>query len=440
MAILRAHLPGSKKGLATCGMGSNSAFPRMKIFSGHFPSLRPHETCMDFPPPRVRLALAVFFAFFLGGAGPEVFGQSPVINWERVARIKPNLRVVVLIQGNRALNLEDLAFLESSGLCPADREAALILGGKKAIFKTPLRRWMERPPWPIHLQASLLPRFRMSGIYQVGFEIEEKEYRGPLYFEVTAPRGGFGQKLLYSEHLVRPFGESAIRVDSAGNRWLCVNYPQIRSSQKISFQFGFHYRVDMGELLAHDLSLAGEPAKEDLPPNVKTFLKGGYKIDPKLPEAVSWAKGEGPGPPDARRDYAHLSKFLKQFVAYDKNKRRAYFGGHSVYWALDEMYKDLAVTLNKRLGCCPDTVLLECSFLRARGIPCRTAGRFGHFFSEVYLPGQGWMSTSVIATGIPLIVSGGPDYVPYQKWIPRIPLRTTHWQAAVRITAPEDEE
>ncbi len=176
----------------------------------------------------------------------------------------------------------------------------------------------------------MLPRFRMSGIYQVGFEIEEKEYRGPLYFEVTAPRGGFGQKLLYSEHLVRPFGESAIRVDSAGNRWLCVNYPQIRSSQKISFQFGFHYRVDMGELLAHDLSLAGEPAKEDLPPNVKTFLKGGYKIDPKLPEAVSWAKGEGPGPPDARRDYAHLSKFLKQFVAYDKNKRRAYFGGNTV--------------------------------------------------------------------------------------------------------------
>lgn len=413
----------------------------MKIFSGHFSFLHLHKTCMGFPPPRVRLAaLAAFLVFFLGGTRPEVFGQLPGIDWERIARIKPNLRVVVLIQADRALNLEDLALLKTSGLSPADREAALILGGKKAIFKTPLHRWIERPPWPIHLQASLLPRFRMSGIYRVGFAIEEKEYCGPLYFEVTAPRGGFGQELLYSEHLVSPFGESAIRVDSAGNRWLCVNYPQIRSSQKISFQFGFQYRVDMGELLAHDLSLAGEPAKEDLPSNIKIFLEGGYKIDPKLPEAVSWAKGEGPGPPDARRDYPRLSKVLKQFVAYNENKRRAYFGGHSVYRSLDEMYQDLALTLNKRSGCCPDTVLLECSFLRARGIPCRSAGRFGHFFSEVYLPGQGWMSTSVIATGIPLIVSGGPDHVPYQKWIPRLPLRTTHWQAAVRITAPEDAE
>jgi len=386
------------------------------------------------------LRAAFFFASLLGVTGPELFGQAPAIDWPRVARIKPNLRTIVLIQSDRALNLEDLAFLENSGCSPADRDAALILGTQKAIFKTTLRQWMERPPLPIHLQGSLLHRFRMSGIYRVGFEVEEKEFSGPLYFEVTAPRSGFGQKLLYSEHLVKPFGESTIRVDSAGNRWLCVNYPEIRTGQRIRFHFGFQYRVEMGELLAHDLQLAGEPAKKDLPPTIKTFLKGGYKIDPTLPEAVTWAKEGRSGPPDARREYVRLSKFLKQFVAYDKKKRSEYFGGRSVYSALDEMYQDLSLTLNKRSGCCPDTILLECSFLRARGIPCRTAGRFGHFYSEVYLPGQGWMSTSVTPTGIPLIVSGGPDHVPYQKWIPRIPLRITHWEASVRITAPEDDE
>jgi len=383
---------------------------------------------------------ACFLAFSLGGFGAAVFGQASVIDWSQINKIKPNLRVIVLVQSARPLNLKDLSSLENSGLSPADRDAGLILGLRKAVFKTTLRQWMEKPSLPTHLHETLLPRFRMSGIYRVGFEVMEKEYRGPLYFEVTMPRTGFGQQLLYSDHLTSPSGESVIRVDSAQNRWLCINYPEVHTGHRINFQFGFSYQVDTGEVLAHDLQLANKPQSAGLAAEIKIFLEGGYKIDPTFPEVVRWAQEGKPELPDARREYARLSKFLKKSVIYDRQKRSEYFGGRSVYSSMEDMYQDLSVTLNKRLGACPDTVLLECSFLRASGIPCRTAGRFGHFFSEVYLPDQGWMSTAVTLTGIPLIVSGGPDHVPYQKWIPRIPLRTTHWEASVRVTATDEDK
>lgn len=107
------------------------------------------------------LALAAFLAYLLGSAG-EVHGRQADINWERVAGIKPNWKVIVLIQNDRGLTLEDLTLLEQSGFRAADRNAALILARKKAIFKTPLRRWMGRRPWPAHLQASLLPRFYLG--------------------------------------------------------------------------------------------------------------------------------------------------------------------------------------------------------------------------------------------------------------------------------------
>jgi hypothetical protein len=194
----------------------------------------------------------------------------------------------------------------------------------------------------------------------------------------------------------------------------------------------------MAELLKHDVVLAERAQNPSVPEGVRLFLEPGYKINPDLPQAYAWAVQGGSGPPDARREFRRLTEFLKHVVTYDKLKRREYFGGQAVYCDLDDMYRPVSETLSKGKGACPDTILIECAFLRARGIPCRTAGRFGHFFSLVYVPGRGWMSTSVTPTGIPLIVSPGPDHVPYQNWKPRIALKTTRWEARVRIEALED--
>lgn len=360
------------------------------------------------------------------------------IDWKQVAEVKPDLKVLALVESRRPISLKDLALLAGRGLKPADRAPGLVLGLQRAVFQTKLVKWRDGRCLPPHMKGRLLDRFYMTGIYRVGFKVEAEGYVGPLSIEVTAPRDGFGRKLQYAEHVVRPRCESSLRTDSGGNRWLATQFPEVHNGQKISFHFGFDYLVDMAELLAHDLILSDPPVGRDLPPDVVAFLRPGYKIDPNLGAAVSWASAGGTGFPDARKEWKRLTKFIEKSVKYDKAKRAAYFSGRMIYADVDMMYQHVGDTLERGSGCCPDTVLLECAFLRARGIPCMTAGRFGHFFSIVYVPGRGWQSTSVTPTGIPLILSPGPDHVPYQRWTPRIPLKTTHWEARVRIETVEE--
>jgi hypothetical protein len=288
------------------------------------------------------------------------------------------------------------------------------------------------------MKGKLLDRFIMSGIYRVGFRVEKEGYLGPLMLEVTTPRESFGKRLLSSENLIRPQAPSKTYTDLAGNRWFRVDYPEVRYGQTMKLFFAFKYLVDMAGLLDHDLMLVDQLQDAPLPEEIHPFLNSGYKIDPRLPQAVAWALQGKPGFPDVRSAYRRLTEFLKDTVVYDGKKRDRYFGGKAIYSDLDEMYQDIEVTLSRRLGACPDTTLLECTFLRARGIPCRTAGRFGHFFSIVYVPGKGWMSTSVTPTGIPLFIAPGPDHVPYQSWRPRIPLKTALLGVQFRIEAAEE--
>ncbi|MDQ7784025.1 MAG: hypothetical protein RDU20_14170 [Desulfomonilaceae bacterium] len=360
------------------------------------------------------------------------------VDWKRVARLRPDLKVLVQVKSKEPISLKDLALLSDRGLQPADRDPGLVLGLSTAVFQTKMEKWREGNWLPPHMEGKLLERFYMSGIYRVAFKVKADGYVGPLTIEVTAPRDGFGRRLGYSAYVVRPECESKMRTDSAGNRWLSAQFQEVRAEQTIRFHFGFDYEVDVAELLKHDLLLADAPVGNEIPTEVSGFLKPGYKIDPRMPAALSWAASGGAGPVDARKEWKRLTKFIEKSVTYDQAKRAAYFGGKMVYADLDMMYQEISETLAGGKGCCPDTVLLECAFLRARGIPCLTAGRFGHFFSIVYLAGRGWMSTSVTPTEIPLLLSPGPDHVPYQRWTPRIPLKTTLWEARVRIDMMEE--
>ena len=362
------------------------------------------------------------------------------IDWETLAGRRPHLKVLVLVKSRRPLSRDDLALLAEKGFVPANRDPGLVLGRRQAVFAGHLGNWIKSRSLPSHLSGSILERFAMTGVYRVGFKVEDQEYTGPLEFHITAPREGFGKKLVYSDQVVRPACSQIMAVDAAGNRWLRARLEHVHYGESIEFSFGFNYDVNMAKIMDHDLALSEKPTGTEIPPAVEPFLKPGHKIDPGIPAAQTWASLGGPGPPDVRKEYRRLRKFIKRNVAYDKRKRAAYFGGKMVYSDLDHMYQDVDETLCRHSGACPDTSLLECAFLRARGIPCLTAGRFGHFFTVLYVPGRGWMSTSVTPTGIPLIRSPGPDLVPYQSWEPKIPLKTTRWEARVRIDPQDDNE
>lgn len=385
----------------------------------------------------VWFSAALLFAV-LTDFGWAAAGEPGEIDWDRAIRLQPELKLLVLVEGDRPISLGDLAALSDAGMVPADRDPGLVVGLRSAVFTTRAKKWLNGAGLPRHLRGRLLSRFYMNGIYRVNFKVEEKGYTGPLTLEITAPRDGFGRKLLHSESIVRPRTRGEMRTDIAGNRWFCVEYPEVAFGRTIRFHFAFRYLVDMQALLKHDVNLTDHHPGASTSPGVLPFLEPGYKINPDSPQARAWAARGGSVPPDCRKEYKRLEKFLKSTVAYDTPKRLRYFGGKAVYRDVDEMYQDMDVTLSRRVGACPDTVLLECAFLRARGIPCKTAGRFGHFFSLVHVPGTGWVSTSVTPTGIPLIISPGADHLPYQNWTPRIALRTSLWEARIRIQPLED--
>jgi hypothetical protein len=388
----------------------------------------------------ILLIVAHAVCFSVPVAAAPASSAASQIDWEKIASRRPGLKVLVLVKSDRPLTFEDVAILAGKGFVPADRDPESVLGLQRAVFAGRLGKWIWAEPLPSHLSGSILERFALAGVYRVGFTVEAQEYTGPLDLQITAPREGFGKKLVYSDQVVRPACSQTMTVDSAGNRWLRARLENVHQGESIKFSFWFRYDVNVQKVLDHDLALSGKPIGTEIPPEAQPFLKPGHKIDPGIPSAQDWASRGGPGPPDARKEYWRLAKFIKRNVAYDKHKRAAYFGGKLIYSDLDLMYQDVAETLSWHSGACPDTVLLECAFLRARGIPCLTAGRFGHFFTVLYVPGRGWMSTSVTLTGIPLIRSPGPDHVPYQRWEPKIPLKTTHWKAKVRIDPIEDKD
>jgi hypothetical protein len=389
--------------------------------------------------PRSLFLLSLLaFVFLMGGFQPGVASQEKTLDWSRIAKLKPELRVLLLVEGERPISLEDLAGLGEQGMFPADRNPAHVFGLRRAIFSTKLKNWMNRSTLPGHMKGKLLDRFIMTGIYRVGFRVEKEGYFGPLSLEVTTPKDGSGKQLIGSENLIQPQSSSYSTIDSGGNRWIRIDYPQVKYGQTIRLFSAFKYLVDMKTLLEHDLMLVDKFQDGPLPEEIRPFLDPGYKINAGLPQAVAWAAQGRPGPPNVQLEFRRLTKFLKDNVAYDKKKREVYFGGKAVYSDLDEMYQEIETTLSRRVGACPDTSLVECAFLRAKSIPCRIAGRFGHFFTEVYVPGKGWMSTSVTPTGIPLYVAPGPDHVPYQKWNPNIPLKTILLEAPFRIETVED--
>lgn len=380
------------------------------------------------------LVVLLLMSSVCGAAEP---GQA--IDWNAVAAKQPDLKVLVLVESSQSLSLRDLAWLADRGFVPADRDPGLIVGLKQAVFKITIGNWKMRAAFPPPLQGRLITRFRMSGIYRVAFKVVAREYEGPLSLEVTAPRSSFGKKLIFSDYVVRPATEASVEEDAAGNRWLSASFPRAQTGETIKMHMSFTYVVDVAELLEHDLFLVDAGQQADIPADVVPYLGTGYKIDPHLPRAKAWAARTGSDPPNARLEFRRLTKTLLNTITYNTRKKAEYFGGLSVYSDLDHMYQNPRETLGRGTGCCPDTVLLECSYLRARGIPCRTAGRFGHFFSEVYVPGHGWMSTSVTPTGIPLIASPSPDHVPYQTWEPSIALRTSRLEARIRIEPLEEQ-
>jgi|GEM_PF-4731752 len=368
--------------------------------------------------------------------------QSPAatgVDFPGLVRSYPSLKTILLLAFSRPLDLEQLIRLQSAGIFPVNGDLIDYLDRTHGFFHTKaarLDRLVSGREVPGLAAAVPLARFEMSGLYRIHFKIVEKGFQGPLSFSITTPRESFGKRIVrQSDHLYprRPF---EIRTDQAGNRWLMASLEEAREGDVLKLDSHVVYQVDLAELLRHAILTTPARPAEPLPPESEAaaYLGPGEKITPSSQEVAELAQ-EIFGPERVpRRLWFLIQKYIKQNIPYDHQKRALFFGGRKIYRSMAEMYDPPAVLLARRLGACPETSLLEASLFRAAGLPARTAGRWGHFFTEIYLPGSGWVSTSVTPTGLPLVRDRDAEHLPFVAWDREVEVQTTRWSGEVRIS------
>ncbi len=364
-----------------------------------------------------------------------------------VLRRFPRIKTIVRAAFDSPVDFGTLLALQDAGLRPVNRDWISIMGRREAIFSVRAVRLEEIERGPLADAVQPLEIFFLHGFYRINFKVVDPEAKGPLKFSVASPRDGFGKKIIQIKERIRPDMPYKIRTDASGNRWVDVACTDTEKGSPVRFDFYFTYLVDVQRLLEHALPMAGRQAalSEDAvspdgrsPGPASEFLKSSDKIKADAAVIKKIAQQEIGGRADFPVEtYWRLHDFTKKEITYDKAKRAAFFSGRKVYRAMEEMYQPATETLRSRVGACPDTSILEAALLRTAGIPARTAGRWGHFYPELYIPKKGWLSPSVTPTGIPLIRDNNHQHLPFVRWSPQVSVRITAWWGQVRIEAME---
>lgn len=357
-------------------------------------------------------------------------------NWFREVPDRfPGLKIIVRTAFDAPLDLKRIVALKNSGLRPAGGDWVSLVGKKQALFITLARRVASLKNRDFVQSVELIDEFFLHGFYRLHFKIVDEKTGGPIRFSVTSPRSGFGKDLLEIEAHLRPDTHHTVRKDTAGNRWIEFAYPESFSGHTIKVDFHYRYRVRMQPLLRHALAMADRNGeiRLDYPGPESRFLMATKKIaaaDPRIQSVARNIIGKTRSPVQA---YERLHKFIERNIKYDSEKRKAFFGGRKTYRDMHHMYQPAIKTLENKLGACPDTCILEAAILRAAGFPARTAGRWGHFYTEIFLPGTGWLSPSVTPTGVPLVVDGDQQNTPFIQWAPNTDVQILEWGGDYQI-------
>ena len=364
--------------------------------------------------------------------------SPPAVDFGKVAAQFPHLKTMVRIKFNRPLSLQLLAKLRKFGVLSHHGGPVEVLGEKQGVFFLRAVMLPSLMSSTLPIQVVPLDQFHMSGLYRIHFKVVDGQFTGRITFRISTPRDGFGKKLIYLEEHLSPEVNLEYEQDDAGNRWAVVSLDVTKKSRLLKLDFYFIYQVDLRELLEHALAMAPQTKQTEMALNSQAsqMLQSGPKIDGESPRVASLANelfGKQEGGMSPRTKYRRILDFIKKNIPYDHQKRARFFGGKMVYASMAQMYNHPEVTLQKGFAACPSTSVLEAALLRAGGVPARTVGRWGHFYTELYQPGQGWLSTSVTPTGIPLVRDLDHQHLPFVSWNPQVAVQTTKWSGQVKV-------
>jgi hypothetical protein len=363
---------------------------------------------------------------------------KPSVDFQKVAGLFPRLKTMVRIKFEQPASLQMLAKIARFGALSHRGGPLEVLGKKQGVFFVRAGNLPQLMKANLPIKVQPLERFRMAGLYRIHFKVRDDDFRGRVNFRISIPRDGFGKKIIHLEEHVSPNTAISHERDGAGNHWLRITLEVTDESRQLKVDCYFTYQVDMADLLDHALAMVplGEPVQPYDTIDARIMLLSAPKIESDSPRVALLARdlfnqdGEDLVP---RAKYRRILGFIKKNLPYDHQKRAKFFGGKMVYTSMDQMYNHPEVTLNNGFAACPSSSVLEAALLRAGGVPARTAGRWGHFYTEIYQPGRGWLSTSVTPTGIPLVRDADYRHLPFVSWEPTIAVQTTKWSGQIRI-------
>lgn len=367
--------------------------------------------------------------------------------FDRVSERFPQFKTIVSVDFGKPMDLDLFLSLQRFGLRPVNKDWVSLMDNTKAIFALHAGQIEHLKKMGLVESVRPLREFFLRGLYRIKFKILEKKPKGPFRISVSSPRNSFGKRLLHIEQHIRPPCAYRIRRDSAGNRWVEVKFPDPEHGQRIKLDFYFIYKMRIKQLLRHSIAMTapGRQIPERSLQNtngssIAKFLKSSEKIESSSTRIKSLAKriiGDVSSPV---RAYRRVDQYIERSIDYHSQKKAAFFGGEKVYRAMGKMYQPSRVTLERKLGACPDICILEAALLRAAGFPSRTAGRWGHFYTLLYHPGKGWLSPSVTPTGIPLVRDLDYRQKPFVQWRPHIKVQTTSWWGQVQVRIKKFKE
>ncbi len=359
----------------------------------------------------------------------------------KVAKRYPALKTIIRLELDQPIDHDLLLNLQKYGLKPVNRDWISLMNRSEAIFSLRGRSLLRLKNTKLADAVTPLEKFLLHGFYRIHFKIMEKEPEGPLLLTVSSPRDNFGKQLLQIEQRIYPSLPYKVKTDTAGNRRLKVKCPNPKYKQVIRCDFHFTYKVDVKKMLERALYMADDDKKifsdfltaKQKVGELAEYTKNSKKIDAESSQVQTLAKELAGSVRSPIKAYKRVHEFTEQKIRYDHEKRSSFFGGDKIYSNMKQMYQPVEKTLQQKVGACPDTSILKAAILRSAGFPARTAGRWGHFYTEIYLPGQGWLSPSVTPTGIPLIKDQNHVHTPFVNWSPHMKIQTSTWWGQVEI-------
>jgi len=359
---------------------------------------------------------------------PETHAE---LNLEELAAKCPSAKILAEVAFEAPLTARDLRQLRKLELNPITPNKDALIGRDTLPFAARASNALRLRKEDRVTAVKWIKRYPVAAHYRIYFEYVGEKTAPRLTFTVATPRSAPGRTLRSLESFVWPKTEFTTTRDEADNQFLTAKLTDVEPGRKVLFDFYAAYAYDTETIIEKSMVMLGPtPMPETWPEKMQPFLKPGFHIESDAGPITGLAERLKVGNRLDASAHAVL-RHVGRRVEFDHDKRERYFGGRFTYGNSWEMWQGAVGTLDRGVGCCPDTAELKTALLRAMGIPARTAVHTGHLYAEFYVPGAGWL-TDAPMYNVPLVRSPGPDNRTYFEWKPELPVRCVEWECDIQ--------